>query len=107
VGEDEEATVGGSDKIVPVQQRQVLADDTTADGVHQEARVALEDLVDDDPPAWTEAKLRRILWVVGGRAPVGADGTEVNVAVEVVGVQEAVSDAGDELGLVRGPIRHG
>ena len=43
----------------------------------------------------------------GGAAPGGADGTEVNVAVEVGGVQEAVSDAGDELGLVRGPIRHG
>jgi hypothetical protein len=37
VGENEEATVGSGDDMVVADKRQVLADDTTTDGVHQEA----------------------------------------------------------------------
>ena len=106
-GEDEEATVCGGDDMVASEQRQVSADDTTTDGVHQQARVALENLVDDDPPVRAESELRGIPGVVGGGAPVGADRSEVHVAVEVVGIQEAVGDAAYELRREGGPVRHG
>ena len=46
--------------------------------------------------------------VGGDGAPVVADGAQVGVAVEVVGCQEAVGDAVDEVRRKRGPaLRQG
>lgn len=105
VREHEEAAVGSGDGQVAAEQRQLLADDAAGGGVDQEARVATEDLVDDSPPARAEAEIVGVvLWVVGGGEPGGADGAEVHVQVEVVGVQEAARDAVDELRRERGPV---
>ena len=103
VGQDEEAAGGGSDHVVAPKQRQLLADDTACGGVHQEACVVLEDLVEHDPLPWAEAEVQGILWVGGGGAPVAADGAEVHVVVDVIGRQEAVGDAVDEVGRERRP----
>jgi hypothetical protein len=54
-----------------------------------------------------EAELRGILGVVSGGTPLGADGSEVHVAVEVIGGEEAVGDVPDELGWEGGPVHHG
>ena len=42
--------------------------------------------------------------VIGGGTPAGANGAEVNVAVEVVGGQEAIGDVVDEVVWERGPV---
>jgi hypothetical protein len=45
-----------------------------------------------------------VLGVVGGGAPVAADGAEVHVVVDVVGGEEAAGDAVDEVGREQGPV---
>jgi hypothetical protein len=82
VGEDEEAAWSGGDDIVLAEQREVLPADAARDGVDHQARVCLEDLVNDDPPPRAETEVEEIAFgVFRGGAPAGADGAEVHVAV--------------------------
>jgi hypothetical protein len=109
VGEDEEAAWSGGDDIVLAEQREVLPADAARDGVDHQARVCLEDLVNDDPPPRAETEVEEIAFgVFRGGAPAGADGAEVHVAVYVVGGEEEVGDVAEELGREGRPVRpHG
>jgi hypothetical protein len=105
VGEDEEAAGSGGDDFVLAEKREVFAQDTAGGGVHHEALVVLEDLVHQDPPARVEAEVGRIaLGVFGGGAPACANGSEVHIAVHIVGGEEAVGDVAQKLGRKGRPV---
>jgi hypothetical protein len=82
-----------------MEQGQLFVEELAGVGVQQkQLAFGLDDLVEDDPPARLEAGVENvILGVVGGGAPAGADDTEAHVVVEVVGGQEGVGDAADEV----------
>jgi hypothetical protein len=105
--ENDQATSGACDDVIPAEQRQVPANEASGAGVDEEARVALVDLVEHSPLARPEARVPRpALGVGSGGAPATAHGAEVHVVVEVVGGQEALGDAVDEVRRERRPVRH-
>jgi hypothetical protein len=105
--ENDQATSGACDDVIPAEQRQVPANEASGAGVDEEARVALVDLVEHSPLARPEARVQRpALGVGSGGAPATAHGAEVHVVVEVVGGQDAVGDAVDEVRREQRPVRH-
>lgn len=106
VRQDQVAALSGCHGVVVAEQRQLSAEEAAGVGVQQEHLFpfALEDLVEDDPSARLESAVGGVvLGVVGGGAPAWADGAEVHVAIEVVGGEEGVGDAVDEVGREGGP----
>ncbi|KAK8460500.1 hypothetical protein SEVIR_2G339250v4 [Setaria viridis] len=117
VAEEQEA-VGGRDEDAVSERRDAAAEEAPGGRVDEEASVAAlavavgSFLFEHDPLVREEGArvsgTRRALcsWIDGGGgAPAVADGAHLHVAVNVVGGQQAVADAADEVRGERRPVR--
>jgi len=98
--------------VAVAEERQAPTDEAAAGRVDEVEGTAGDGGEDDlrfiqhDPPGGTEAGVMLVAPGVGGDgAPVVANGAQVRVAVEVVGGQEAVGNAVDEVRRERRPVR--
>jgi hypothetical protein len=105
--EDNQAAAGACDDVTHAEQREVLAYEAASDNVDKGTCVALVDLVEHSPLARPEAWVPwTVLGVGGGGVPTTAHGAEVHVVVDVVGGQDAVGDAVDDVRRERRLVRH-